>query len=141
MTPKQTSLYWRSWSRVRKALVDLGGFTAEEADAERKAIMMEACGTDSSKALTNRQLDKCLDAFDRAAVLVAGPTAANRAEEQPTKRLIHAIRSLGLPEPYLRAISRDQFQTEDWEQLNERQLSRLRYTATSRARARARAKS
>lgn len=138
LSPKQKSLYWRTWSKVRKAYVELGDYSAEEADAQRHELHRAALGINkSSSDLTNRDLDAILDMFQSVLVLTEGPsTGPARSEAQPCKRLIYAIHSLGLPEPYIAAISRDEFQTSDWQALNESQLTRLRFTLTARARAR-----
>ena len=140
LTPKQKSLYWRSWAKVRKAYVELGDYSPKEADAQRHELHRCAIGCDkSSSAFTNRDLDAVLDHFQSVLVLTEGPsTGPTRADAQPCKRLIYAIHSLGLPEPYIEAIARDEFQTSDWRSLSESQLTRLRFTLTSRARARTR---
>ena len=132
MSPAQTKKYWREWNRVRKALVELGDFSAADAAAERKVIHRDALTCDkSSKEFTNTDLNKVLDAFDKILVLFDGPS------DKPTRtaaNLIWAIEQLGLDEAYVRAISLDQFKTADWRKLTERQLTRFRYTCTARAR-------
>lgn len=142
MTPQQNRAYWRKWNEVRSVLTSVGEFSKEDAEAERHEIHRAALGTDkSSKDLTHRDLDAIFDHFDQYLVLLNGPQAGpSRAESQPVKRLIYAIERLGLPEPYLQSIARDQFKTSDWRALTERQLVRFRFTATSRARARKSAK-
>lgn len=143
MTKPQTSLYWRTWAKVRATLIDLGGFSKEDADAERHAIHKEALGSDkSSKLLNNRDLDKILDAFKTYLTLADGPSKdPARADSQPCTRLIYAIESTGLPEPYLESIARDQFGTSEWRKLSEHELTKFRFTATSRAAARRKAQS
>jgi len=137
MTPKQTAKYWRMWGRLRTALVNLGEFSKADADAERHAIHREALGCEkSSKDLTNRDLDKIFDAFDRVLVILDGPHQIDREARQPAARLIWAIDQLGLDEPYIQAIARDEFQTPDWRSLSEPQLTRFRYTLTRAARRR-----
>ena len=141
MTKAQSSLYWRTWAKVRKTLIELGDYSKEDADAERHVIHRQALGSDkSSKLLNNRDLDTILDHFKTYLVLSDGPsTAPARADSQPCKRLIFAITQTGLPEPYLESISRDQFNTSDWRALDEAQLTKLRFTAVSRAAARRKA--
>jgi hypothetical protein len=136
LTPKQKALYWRTWSKVRKSLVELGDYSAEDADAQRHELHCAALGANkSSTDFNNRDLDAVLDHFQSILVLTEGPQSGPaRAEAQPCKRLIYAIHSLGLPEPYIEAICRDEFQTSDWRTLSEPQLTRLRFTLTSRAR-------
>jgi hypothetical protein len=137
MTKLQTSLYWRTWAKVRATLIDLGGYSKEDADAERHVIHKEALGSDkSSKLLNNRDLDKILDAFKTYLVLAEGPSKdPARAAAQPCNRLIYAIEATGLPDPYLESIARDQFGTSEWRKLNEIELTKLRFTAVNRARA------
>lgn len=138
MTTRQKALYWRTWSRVRRLLIDLAGYTPKEADQERHNIHREALGQDkSSKDFNNRDLDSILDHFGERLVLDSGPANNNRAEEMPRIRRIHAIKALGLPDGYLESISRDQFKTSDWQALSLRQLDALRYTATRRSRSHA----
>jgi hypothetical protein len=141
MTKAQSSLYWRTWSKVRKVLIDFGGYSKEDADAERHEIHRQALGNDkSSTALTNRDLDAILDHFQSYLVLADGPsTGPSRAASQPVSRLIWAISQTGLPEPYLESIARDQFGTSEWRKLDEHQLAKLRFTAVSRAAARRKA--
>lgn len=143
MTKSQTSLYWRTWAKVRASLIDLGGFSKEDADAERHEIHKQALGTDkSSKLFNNRDLDKILDGFQSYLVLAEGPTTGPTREKlQPCQRLIYAIEKLGLPEPYLESIARDQFNTSEWRKLSEIELTKFRFTATARTTARRKAKS
>lgn len=138
MTSSQTKKYWREWAKVRKVLMEMGGFSSTSAADARHEIHAQALGrSKSSKDLTNRDLDAILDHFAAYLVLVEGPsTTPARADVQPTRRLIWSIEHLGLPDPYLQAIARDQFQTSDWRSLSEIELTRLRYTISSRARAR-----
>lgn len=137
MTPAQTKKYWNMWGRVRKALTELGDFSKADADAERHAIHLEALGVQkSSKDLKNADLDKIFDAFDSILVLFDGPGAHDRSARQPAARLIWAIDQLGLDEPYIQAIALDsEFKTAAWRDLDERQLTRFRYTVTRAARA------
>lgn len=137
MTTKQKSLYWRQWAAVRKVLIDLGGYSSADADAERHKIAADALGEDkSSTAFNNRDLDKVLDAFRAYLVLPEGPVSGpSREDAQPKSRLIWAIQNTGLGDPYIAAISLDQFRSNDWRGLTENQLVALRWTCISRARA------
>lgn len=137
MTAKQQSLYFRTWAAVRKVLIDLGGYSAKDADAERAMIAAEALGeAKSSTAFTNSDLDKVLDAFRSYLVLPDGPTSGPiRADAQPKNRLIWGIQNTGLGDPYIAAIALDQFRAADWRALSEKQLVALRWTCISRARA------
>ena len=137
MTLFQKNKYWRMWGRVRKALVELGDFSKDDADSERHAIHLEALGSPkSSKDFTNADIDAIFDAFDRILVIYDGPGNQDRAARQPVARLIYAIDQLGLDEPYIAAIARDQFQTSAWRDLTEAQLTRFRFTLSRAARAR-----
>ena len=137
MTAKQKALYFQTWGAVRKVLIDLGGYSAKDADAERATIAAEALGAaKSSTAFTNSDLDKVLDAFRSYLVLPDGPTSGpSRTESQPKNRLIWGIQNTGLGDPYIAAIAKDQFGTEDWRSLTDKQLVALRWTCISRARA------
>lgn len=137
MTAKQKSLYWRQWAAVRKVLIELGGYSTADADAERHKIAEDALGhPKSSTAFTNRDLDVVLDHFRAYLVLPEGPTTGpSREASQPRNRLIWGIQETGLGDPYIAAISKDQFGREDWRGLTENQLVALRWTCISRARA------
>ena len=140
MTASQTALYWRTWAKVRKTLIEYGGFSKADADAERGEITKQALGKDkSSKLFNNKDLDMILDHFQSYLVLADGPSKAPaRADSQPVKRLIWAIEQTKLDDAYLSSISLDQFQVSDWRTLSESQLTKLRYTAVSRSAARRR---
>ena len=71
MTPKQTSLYWREWSKAKRALVSLslpkgegqGEGSSPDWDQKRYELHHSALGHDkSSKDFTNADLDKVLAA-------------------------------------------------------------------------------
>lgn len=135
MTPKQRSLYFRAWSRVKQALTTLGEFSPAEAEAQRHEYHIAALGADkSSNAFTNADLDRVLDKFEETLILLDGPKSGSRAAEQPINRLIHAISSLGLDDAYLDRIAADQFHVSAWRKLSLPQLTRFRYTATTRSR-------
>ena len=137
MTAAQNKKYWQMWGRVRKALTELGDFSKADADAERHAIHFDALGQQkSSKDLKNADIDRIFDAFSKILVLLDGPGDHDRAARQPVARLIWAIDQLGLDEPYIQAICRDsEFKTSAWRALDERQLTRFRYTLTRASRA------
>lgn len=140
MTANQKALYFRTWSAVRKVLIDLGGYSAADADAERSKIAAEALGSaKSSTAFTNADLDEVLDAFRAYLVLPEGPTTGpSRADSQPKKRLIWGIEKTDLEDSYIGAIALDQFRSADWRSLTEPQLVALRWTCIARARAKRR---
>lgn len=142
MTASQNNKYWQMWSQVRKALTELGDYSKSDADAERKAITLEALGKDkSSKDLTSADLDKIFDAFDAVLVIFNGPGTHDRASTGPVKRLLWAIDQLGLDEPYIVSIAQDQFKTADWRSLPEKKLTAFRYTLTRASRALKKARS
>jgi hypothetical protein len=136
MTEAQTRQYFRLWGRVRKALVEFGDFSKEDADAERHLIHEAALGKPKSSKDFNKttDVDKVFQAFDEYLVLFDGPKNGNRAKDQPRLRLIYAIEQLGLPEPYIARIASDQFGTDAWRDLTERKLTWLRFTCTARSR-------
>lgn len=140
MTKAQTARYWRQWGQIRKMLVELGDFSKEDAEAERKQIHIRAIGSDkSSKDLTNKDLDKIFDAFEGYLVLLSGPKKDTGEPAGECKRLIWAITRTGLEDSYLTSIAQDQFGTPDWRSLPEDKLRLFRFTAVSRAAARRKA--
>ncbi len=121
-------------------LVEMGDFSKEDADAERKQIHIRALGKDkSSKDLNNKDLDKIFDHFKAYLVLVDGPKKPTDEPNGECKRLIWAINQTGLTEPYLESIARAQFGTSEWRKLTESQLRKFRFTAVARAAAKRKA--
>jgi len=89
MTPKQTSLYWREWGKVRARLIS-DGLTSEQAAAKRHALHAKALGRDKSHlAFTNQDFDKILAAF-RAVYDDSNLDAQLRQIDQPEERR-HAL--------------------------------------------------
>jgi hypothetical protein len=128
----QLGMYRGVWARVRKALVEMGDFNAADAEAERKAIQIEAIGSDkSSKDFTNSELNKVLDAFGKILVIFDGPSSG---PSRNAANLIWAIEQLDLPDHTVAHIATDAYRTPDWRRLTERQLTCLRYTCTRHAR-------
>lgn len=136
MTEAQNRQYFRLWGRVRKALVEFGDFSKEDADAERHLIHEAALGKPKSSKDFNKttDVDKVFQAFDEYLVLFDGPKIGNRVQDQPRLRLIYAIERLGLPDPYIAKIARDQFGPDPWRDLTHRKLTWLRFTCTARSR-------
>lgn len=136
MTTSQQKFYWREWAACRRALIALGN-TAKEADALRHDLHYKALNkSKSSKLLTNVDLDKILATFrsySRPSDLDTQLDAIN----QPRKRIIWSISRLGLTDAYLDKISLDQFRIKSWRDLTLQDLTKLRYTATTRSRAKA----
>jgi len=132
ITISQLRKYRYEWNRVRKALVELGEFNSCDAEVERKAIQMEAIGSDKSSAeFSQIELNKVLDAFGRILVIFDGPS------DNPTRtaaNLIWAIEHLGLPEATIAHIAGDANGPGDWRKLSERRLTCLRYSCTRHAR-------
>ncbi len=142
MTKAQTALYFRKWSKVRKILIEWAGYSPKEADAKRHEIHEDALGKPmSSKDFKNKDLDAVLGHFDKWIAFTDKDLrdAPSRAEVQPCKRLIYAIKATGLPEAYLAQIARDQFGSSDWEALSEAELTKFRFTACARANSRRKA--
>jgi len=135
----QIRMYRAEWARVRKALVELGDFSPSDAEAERKAIQLEAIGSDkSSTEFSDSELNKVLDAFGKILVIFDGPSSG------PTRNqanLIWAIEQLGLPEDTITHLAQDAYgrsadwpRDGNWRKLPERRLTCLRYTCTRQAR-------
>ena len=136
MTPKQHKLYIGTWLRVKDTLIRLGGYSKEEAEAKRHEIHAEALGkAKSSKAFTNADLDRVLDAF-QSYLGLTDPRQSKRAVEEPRKRALYAIRGLGFDSSYIEKVAQDRFKTSNWEDLGESDLWKLRLTLVTRARAR-----
>jgi hypothetical protein len=130
MSPAQNKLYISTWIRVKKVLTQLGGMDAKEADAERHAIHIEALGRDkSSKAFTNEEFDRVLDAFKRR-LIVTDHSAAPRAMTEPKKRLLWSIRNKGFDDDAIRGVCArcaEAFEgRDDFENFNESWLVTLR---------------
>ena len=139
MTKAQIFFYRSMWSSVKSVYMDLGGFSAAEAEEQRHALTVEAIGyPKSSTEFTDEEFDKVLDAFREILTIEWGPhKGPTRAQEMPRLRLIFAIRKIGLPDSYLNEIAADEFKVEDWHALPVEHLEHLRFTAGARARAKA----
>lgn len=121
MTPKQDALYWREWSKVRKA----------QPDADRHALHVRALGDDKShKDFSNKEFDQVLAEF-RAITAPADVAAQLRQLAQSKTRLIWSIRQKA-PEAYWTTIAIDRFGTDDLADLSESQLTQLRNTLAAR---------
>lgn len=135
----QIRMYRAEWSRVRKALVKLGDFSPSDAEAERKAIQIEAIGSDKSSTLfSDSELNKVLDAFGKILVIFDGPSSGPPRNQS---NLIWAIKQLGLPDATITHLAQDAYgrsadwpRDGDWRKLPERRLTCLRYTCTRHAR-------
>lgn len=137
INPEQIRKYRFEWSRVRRALVELGDFNSSDAEAERKSIQLEAISSDkSSKDFTQADLNKVLDAFGKVLVIFDGPSDA---PSRNCANLIWAIEHLGLPEETIAHIAQDAYGrfsdwTGHWRKLTRARLTCLRYTCTRHAR-------
>lgn len=148
MTPKQTQLYWREWSKAKKALesaMDPSGKTrlsAIEAEQRRHEIALEACGKQSTKDFTNKDLDKVLAAF-RALSDPANLNAQLAQQEMPRRRMVYGIQDIILgpltealgsgAQKYADTVAKAKFGRTDLDQLTLDQLTQLRITLESRA--------
>lgn len=139
MTPAQNQLYFREWAKAKAVYVKFCGYTSKEAEAMRHELHLDALGSDKSRLdFTNDDFDAVLDAFEAVSVLESGPHGhRSRAAEMPRRRAIFAVEKYGLPDPYVAAISVDQFGTPDWRSLSIPDLRLLRITCRKRARAKA----
>lgn len=123
MSPKQKTLYWREWGRVRKI----------QPDADRHELHRQALGADkSSKAFNNRDLDRILGVF-RAISQPADVDAQLRQQAMARTRALHAI--FNHPADYVQAICLDRFGTDDLDQLDDTQAAQLAMTLAIRRRA------
>lgn len=137
MTTKQTALYWRSWGETRRYLLAFCDYTPTEVDTFRRDLHAKALGVEkSSKDFTNADLDKVLAEF-RAISRPADFSGQMRQQNMPRARLIFSIERLQLPDAYLNDLAAKIHGHHDWRQLPDSDLSKFRFTATSRARARA----
>lgn len=118
ITKAQNSLYWREWSRAKKA--------AQLTDADRHRLHVEALGYDKSHtSFENAELDKVLGVF-RAHSQPANLKAQLAQLAQPDTRLIAKIRAqvkclalfVDQPDAYLRRLLRDRFRTTYLEDLH-----------------------
>lgn len=142
MTPAQNQLYFREWAKAKSVYVTYAGYSPKEAEALRHELHRDALGSDKSHLdFTNDDFDAVLDAFASVAVLESGPSdGQSRAESMPRRRAIFAVEKYGLPDPYVMAISVDQFGTPDWRSLSIPDLRLLRITCRKRARSHAKKK-
>jgi len=128
MTKAQTRLYWREWSKVRKA----------EPKTDRHELHIRALGLDRShKEFTNGDLDKVLAEFR----VVSEPWNLNaqmRQLNQPRKRLMWSIRQRA-DQPYWEKIMRDRFKKGRLEDLTDQELEQLRNTLAARGKKKCRA--
>lgn len=98
-----TGLYWPAWRAAEKALIASGAYDKAEAEALRAEIT-----GGSSKDLTNRQLDACLQKFLAISQPTNGTAQADQAD-QPLKRVRFVIGQiqarLGLPDSYIEGMA------------------------------------
>jgi len=128
MTKPQRNLYWKEWSKVRRACMARGLPIPDRHDLHVRAL-----GSDkSSKELTNADLDQVLAEFlalsrpdDLASQLLQ--------KDMPRRRLLYGI-THHAPDPYWRSIARDKFGTDDLAVLDLVQLQQLKVTLSSRSR-------
>lgn len=136
MTSCQKRYYFSLWGKCRKVLISRG-YSPKEADEERHQIHLETLGIDkSSKDLTNADFSKIIAAF-KATIHPDDLQAQLDAQSEESRRYIYGIRKAGFPEPYIIAISRDKFGTDDWQKLGLKELRLLRITLAARARSKA----
>lgn len=115
------------------ALFRQGGMTDEEIESERQHTIKlaggrpDAHGRYSLTRLNNKEFNTALDIVE---TIILG----RKNQKRRSRTLIWSIRQLGLDDAYLNKISTDQFRTQNWKDLSESDLTKLRYTATARAR-------
>ncbi len=122
MTPKQTALYWKTWS-LAKAKFIAAGYDPKEAEAERKILTEKALGKPkSSKDFNNRDLDAVLAMFK--SVYSDDLTAQLNATDGTRIRCRRGIhdRQMGA---YAVALAESIYGTPDWENLPEKELQKI----------------
>jgi len=108
------------------------GCSAQDRDRRLEEISL-ALGrpvNSASDIKTNEDFDK-VKARMLALSQPANVDAQLKQLDQSHKRLVYAIKGLAAP-AYIVAIARGKFHTEDWESLNEHQLTQLRNTLAAR---------
>jgi hypothetical protein len=130
MSPKQTTLYWRTWAAL------CAEFGWKNSDTEhRRAIHAQAGCAPSMKDFANRDLDLFLAACRR---LLGQPvTASTAAEIGERKRLIWRIREdakrAGLDQAYLAKLSTHLHGLACWDELCLADLTNFRNAIHDRA--------
>lgn len=130
MSPKQVTLYWRTWGAV---CAELGW---KNSDSEhRRALHAEAGCKPSMKDFTNRDLDLFLACCRR---LLGQPVTASTAGDLgERKRLIWRIRQdaarAGLDDAYLNKLSTDLYGLGCWDELCLADLTNFRNAIHDRA--------
>jgi hypothetical protein len=130
MSPKQVTLYWRTWGAV------CAEFGWQNSDTEhRRAIHAEAGCKPSMKDFTNRDLDLYLAACRR--LLGQRVTASTAGDLGERKRLIWRIRQdadrAGLDQAYLAKLSTDLYGLACWDELCLADLTNFRNAIHDRA--------
>ena len=127
--PSRNATFYGYWNGAKTALSKTG-MSPEDMEAERQEILRIAGakpdekGRYSMKNLTHTQFNTALGMIKQIQGI----------DDTPEKNsLIHAIKKLGLDEPYLNSISQAQYK-KDWQDLDTPTLKKFRYTATTRAR-------
>lgn len=116
-------------------------FRAPGADDLRKACHIVAIGRAcSSKALTNRHLDRVLVLFSLLADPdnVSAVIAWSQADKPDEKRLRWCVEHCGFEAAYIACVCRDKFGTHRWESLDLHKLHQLVVTLEERRRSRVR---
>jgi hypothetical protein len=127
LSKPQVSRFFREWS----AIVSAAGWPHDRAEVERHSLLARA-GFDS---LT--RVDK-LTGFDnvlaeiKAIIQPSSLDAQLRQVNMPRTRLIYACRQKADP-PYIAALARDRFHTDDWTSLPIESMEQLRNTLAARA--------
>ena len=130
LSPPQQRRFWREWTQACAAQgwTRAASWTGAQIDANRKRLLKTA-GFDSLTQVT--PLEGFTAVLRELAILRNDLSGLVRAEQNPRRVLIHAIKALA-DEPYWQAIARDRFHTTDLADLDESQLIQLRNTLTAR---------
>lgn len=121
-------MYFREWAPARKRLIQ-SGFSAKEADAERKRIHDDEGLPESSKHFNKTSHP---DKFFKACRAICGTTQID-VDDQARKRLVYTIEQLGLDDDYLNHLVRAKKAGVDWRATPADDLRHLLYTAKKRA--------
>jgi hypothetical protein len=127
LTKPQVSRFFREWS----AIVRANGWSHDDSETRRHALLQRA----GFASLTI--VDK-LSGFDRVLAEIkalsqpADLDAQLRQSNMPRTRLIYSCRQKA-DAPYIAALARDRFHTDDWTSLPVESLEQLRNTLADRA--------
>lgn len=119
--PRARGAYFATWKKLWQKRLASGAVSEDEEEAERKAMLIEIAGTDSSSKLNEAEATAVMLAMDAE----LGPDAKSRVMDPTRARKIAKIGHLSKtlrpedPESYVLAIVKSKFRVkvpEDWRQ-------------------------